>query len=225
MVFRGNQPVPIPGASITDAPGTCVSVNDEWLPYVIGCLEFMMWPEFWDDSTGDTDFAISQVTQLIEALEPCGGEMQVAILRDVKANDTHGGTSNGGTQTRELNSVEGDTEIVELSSNQFRLVPGRYRVQAIVPFCACGRAQARINGASGRYFLLPGTSTRCTVATSEKATVCSFIDDIYVSDGTEWLSVLCETYLVRADYGLGHKSNLGSNEVYTTVTITRLGDA
>jgi len=59
----------------------------------------------------------------------------VAILSDTKASGTNAGTATSGTDiTREINTVDSDADsIVSLSSNQFTLQPGTYKIEASVP--------------------------------------------------------------------------------------------
>lgn len=59
---------------------------------------------------------------------------KVAYLKDVKPSGTQGGTfTSGAWQTRDLNTIEGDSEIVSLNSNQFNLQAGKYLIQVDAP--------------------------------------------------------------------------------------------
>lgn len=56
---------------------------------------------------------------------------RIVYLKDVKASGTGGGAfASGAWQIRTLNTVEGDSTIVGLSSNQFTLQPGQYKISA-----------------------------------------------------------------------------------------------
>src|SRR5690606_21247003 len=55
---------------------------------------------------------------------------RVAYLKDVKPSGTAGGTfTSGSWQTRDLNTIEGDSSFVSLASNQFTLQPGTYHIE------------------------------------------------------------------------------------------------
>lgn len=59
---------------------------------------------------------------------------QTVYLKDVKTLGQNGGTSGTDTvQTRNLNTVEGESSIVSLSANQFTLAPGKYEIEATAP--------------------------------------------------------------------------------------------
>jgi hypothetical protein len=57
----------------------------------------------------------------------------VAILKDIKAYNVDGGSAIAGHQVRELNTVEGDIQIVSLVSNRFTLQSGEYEIEASAP--------------------------------------------------------------------------------------------
>jgi hypothetical protein len=55
---------------------------------------------------------------------------KIVFLKDVKPYNIDGGASVVGLQTRQLNTIEGDSSIVTLASNQFTLQPGEYDTEA-----------------------------------------------------------------------------------------------
>ena len=71
----------------------------------------------------------------------------VAYIKDVKANQVEGGQFTSGSWiTRVLNtlSVDSRTNWISLSSNQFTLQPGTYRIEAAIPFFMTDRTKSRL---------------------------------------------------------------------------------
>ena len=68
-----------------------------------------------------------------------------AVLRDIKADATSGGTfTSGAWQTRTLNTEDDPGGIVTLSANQFTLQAGTYRIRAEAPVNRVDQHQAKI---------------------------------------------------------------------------------
>jgi len=60
----------------------------------------------------------------------------IAFIKDIKSDGVHGGTSFEGTwMTRDINTLEGDSDFVTIKENlsRFSLEPGEYTVEAMVP--------------------------------------------------------------------------------------------
>src|SRR5690606_3425852 len=63
-----------------------------------------------------------------------GSAPSICYIKDVKSSGVDGGTfTSGSYQTRTLNTTEGDTALVSLSSNQFTLAAGTYEIEADAP--------------------------------------------------------------------------------------------
>ena len=79
-------------------------------------------------------FTASKLAQAVAIPKPF-----ITYLKDVKPGGTAGGTFTAGAwQTRTLNTVEGDTNIVSLSANQFTLQAGKYEIEASATAFRCG---------------------------------------------------------------------------------------
>lgn len=79
------------------------------------------------------------------AAGPTGSSMDVAILSDVKAVSTVGGTFTAGAwRTRTLNTEVDAGAIVSLAANQFTLGAGTYLIQASAPAYWVNSHQLRI---------------------------------------------------------------------------------
>ena len=67
----------------------------------------------------------------------------VCVIRDEKAYNTVAGSiTQNSYATRTLNTLLGDSYFVSLSSNQFTLQPGRYKIDIVVPSHGVDYSQA-----------------------------------------------------------------------------------
>ena len=63
-----------------------------------------------------------------------GGAVSIAYLKEILAPATSNGTFTSGSYiTRVINTLEGDTSFISLSSNQFTLDPGTYYIHSMSP--------------------------------------------------------------------------------------------
>jgi len=142
---------------------------------------------------------------------------KVAYLKDVKPAGTSAGASVAGIQTRTLNTIEGDTEIVSLNANQFTLAPGKYKIDAIAPSYVTGRSKIYIYNVATAINDIIGTSVyavNSSIMTPVKGT-------INITQTTVFeLRQYCE--LAKGTDGLGVTSLSGDDDVYATVEITKL---
>src|SRR5690606_1741032 len=84
-----------------------------------------------------------------------GNSLKVAYLKDIKPSGTAGGECTAGIwHTRDLNTVEGDSDIVNLSANSFTLQPGRYEVDGIVPAFLSNQHKTRLVDSSGATLIV-----------------------------------------------------------------------
>lgn len=145
----------------------------------------------------------------------------VAILKDVKSSGTAGGTfTSGSWQTRTLNTVEGDSEIVSLSSNQFTLQRGKYIIEGMAPAQRVIRHKTRIYDVTNSAEAIIGTSSYAS-NTDTGSSASDFSGVIEISSPTTYrLEHRCET--TKTSNGFGVESNFGNDEVYATVKITKL---
>jgi hypothetical protein len=153
---------------------------------------------------------------------------QTCYIKDVKAQNTSGGTfTSGAWRTRDLNvintngSTTTDTTCAwaSLSSNQFTLQPGIYRIKASVPSLAVDKVLAKLyNITSSSDTLLSDSSFSSSVT----ATLANNLINGQVSIGsatTYEIRHICQT--TNATIGFGYASNLGT-ETYTQVEIIKV---
>lgn len=59
------EPLPVPGVHPSDAPTVTITVNETWIPYIVGALEPMLRVSFWDGNTAEIDEATQQAADLL----------------------------------------------------------------------------------------------------------------------------------------------------------------
>lgn len=145
---------------------------------------------------------------------------KVAFLKDIKAISTDGGTFSGGTWvTRDLNTVEGDSEIVTLLGNQFTLQSGKYILDALLPAVAVNGHVGKIRNITDSSDALIGTASYCS--SSDVTVNTSSITGILeiASPKTFELQHHCQT--TKTTNGLGVGSAVVTN-TFSQVKITKL---
>jgi hypothetical protein len=146
---------------------------------------------------------------------------RIATLSDEKANNTDGGTSIAGWNTRDLNTENDPDSIVSLSANQFTLQAGRYYIVGRSPVLQGDRGKVRLRNITlgttalvGESFYVPGGSG--VMGTPEvKGTIT--ITSATVFELQHYLTTGI------AGVGLGYSTtSAGEVELYSTVEITQL---
>ena len=158
-----------------------------------------------------------------EAVDP-----DYIIYTDVKPSGTSGGTTLAASwQTRTLNTVdkEKDTSgsFSALSSNQFTLQAGRYKVRATVPTYMTQRSKAAIINVTDSTVAIVGNTSyhENGYFNGSHLTVTGEIDIA----GVKAFEVWHYTQSAVGTYGLGVETTAsGYAEKYTIVEIYRLGD-
>jgi hypothetical protein len=148
--------------------------------------------------------------------------VSVALIADQKTLNTAGGTfTSGAWRTRDLNTEIFDPDgIVSISSNQFTLGAGTYLIQIKAPVYRVGRNRVRLYNVTDS--VLEGLSNSQFEDGDN--------DGNSLTEATVFVTpTASKTYEVQhigentvSTYGFGVESNLGGNEIYTTVFITKL---
>lgn len=142
---------------------------------------------------------------------------KVAYLKEIQTSGTEGGTFTAGSYiTRTLNTVEGDSEIVSLSSNQFTLGAGTYNIEAYAPCFGIDAMKAKIRNITDASDELIGMSLQA--AGDDVGTVMGRIE--LTTSKTFELQHRCQS--TRATNGLGVATSFGDNEVYSVIKITKI---
>lgn len=149
--------------------------------------------------------------------------LKVAYLKDVRANNVDGGTFNSGAwQTRVLNTVEGDSDIVNLNgSNQFELQPGKYVFDIEAPVRGIiNTTQAKLYNVTTGIDAITGTSM--IFGNADDYGNCTVRGMVIITEPT-FFEVQHQCQTSKATDGFGRSTTFTvANEVYTVVKITKL---
>lgn len=142
-------------------------------------------------------------------------------VHDEKPSGTAGGGSTSGIQTRVLNTVLANTiPGASLDSNQITLPAGTYQVDGSAPANGAARHQAHLYNVTDAAVLVAGTSEYAPASSSVSR---SYIVGTFTLNATKSVSVRHSTGQTVAASGLGIASITAFPEVYTVVTITKVG--
>ena len=146
---------------------------------------------------------------------------RTAYIKDVKPNGTSGGTfTSGAWQTRDLNTLEGDTEFVSLSSNQFTLEPGKYEIEASAPAFIVNYHKLKLRDATNSTDVIIGQSRYCDQTNIvENTGVLEGSMEITISTTFEIQHRCSDT---KAGDGFGVASSFSVDEIYSQVKITKI---
>jgi hypothetical protein len=142
-------------------------------------------------------------------------------IQDQKAQNTGGGTfTSGADQTRTLNTIVSDTAgVVSLTSNQFTLPPGTYRIHAAVPAYSVNQNQAWLFNVTDSVVVQRGNGTFSGVSTAQSY---SFIATRFTISASKAFEIRHRCQTTGSGNGFGVAANFGT-EVYTTVELWKEG--
>jgi len=150
-------------------------------------------------------------------------DIQIAYLKDVQTEGTSGGTATlGAWRTRELNTVEGDTYIVTLDSNQFTLGAGTYHIEASCPARDVQIHKAKLYNVTDSSDVIYGTSASASSSdlTDARTNIIGVVE-ITSSKTFEIQHRVTATSADAAGFG-SQTSGFSAPEVYTIVKITKV---
>ena len=146
---------------------------------------------------------------------------KVAYLKDVKPNNTPGGTfTSGAWQTRDLNTLTGDQSFISVSSNQFTLQPGTYHIESEAPAFAVDRHKSKLRNITDATDTIIGESAQATGGTSGYST--SLTEGTFSIASAKTFEIQHRCLTTLATNGFGLLANFGVDEVYTQVKITKV---
>jgi len=174
----------------------------------------------------DKDFSIAVTRQGSDYLDKSKILVQlaapkVAYLKDVKTATTSGGTfTSGAWRKRELNTLEGDSSFISISSSQITLQPGSYLIEAELPAWNVDRHQGKFRNITDSTDDLIGSSSFGSVSNEGFNSSKIFGEVIITSEKIFEIQHRCLTTV--AARGFGVESNFGINNIYTQVKITKV---
>lgn len=126
------QPVIPPTTEICDPPLYCISVNQEWLPYLAGAAMQLAQPSTWDASDTDREIALRRATDLVSEIGnavPC----QPAPYRPPGTTNPQQACNIAGylafvvikqAMLQAVNAIQNDLGIINFGLTLIRLIPG-----------------------------------------------------------------------------------------------------
>lgn len=179
---------------------------------------------------GSNKIGISVGGSKVGEIDPNGITINVpyACFVDEKSNNTFGGTfTSGDWRTRVLNTTRGTNSITgsSLSSNQFILPTGTYRIFAMAPAYYCGENKAKLRNITDSIDTIIGSNARSGDGGGsllDGTTTISIVNGIFTinSQKTFELQHRCQT--TRGTDGFGKASNFSVSEIYSTVELWKL---
>ena len=147
---------------------------------------------------------------------------KTVYLKDVKASGTDGGTfTSGAWQTRTLNTIEGDSAIVRLLSNQFLLQPGTYQIEASAPAYRVAEHQLKIRNITNSQDSILGQVAYCGDTASNGAPSALLSGPLTITTPTIFeLQHRCTTTV--ATNGFGRGVSFGINTTFAQVKISKV---
>jgi hypothetical protein len=144
-------------------------------------------------------------------------------LRDEKTANTAGGNfTSGAWRTRVLNTEVADTHnLCTLSSNQFTLPAGTYKIEASAPAYRVQGNKAKLYNITDTSDTIIGTSTYSGNDTNNVDSI-SFVKGIFTIADTKTFELQHRGNLTHNTVGFGNQSNMGVVEVYSEVELWRL---
>lgn len=140
------------------------------------------------------------------------------ILREEQTSGTNGGTfTSGAWQTRTLNTEAVDTgSLCSLSSNQFTLSAGTYRIRASAPGYACAAHQAKLYNTTDAADVILGTTEFAAVGGGVQNR--SIVEGRFTISGSKTFELRHRCATTSSTFGFGNASSF-STEVYSIVEL------
>lgn len=154
------------------------------------------------------------MSSIIKDLPFIPAEASVAIVKSIQPSGTSG-TSSGGKvwTTVPLNTVEGDTDLISVSSNQITIKAGTYIISTISHPTGTFIGATRIADAAGTTALTYGGSNIATNDSSGEY----YINTVYTF--TEETTI---TYQWFSSGTLGRPCSFGVDEVFAILTFIKI---
>lgn len=221
MTFDEVNPIPIVGVAPDSDPLTCLAVNTDWVPILVGMVEKADWAGWWEGTDEEIRAALSHVNQL--ACMMIGGScMSAQVCTIVERSAVAGGASAVGWQTRNLSSIEGSPDWVSLNGSGPYFTPdaGDYYIEVSAPMYRTGNSIIRLYSPVTPFIILEGEtgSNGSTSPVSSRLSLAGFFTAV---GGVDYYIRQYAT-LVKTVNGLGVAPAAGVTGVHTRVTLWRL---
>jgi hypothetical protein len=144
-----------------------------------------------------------------------------AYLRNAPSSGTNGGTfTSGAWRTRELDSEVTDDIGITLSSNEFSLPAGTYRIEARAPAFQCNHHKARLYNVTDASATIIGSTANAGAADNIQTD--AWVRGVFTIAGTKTFRIehICET--TSSTTGLGTPGSFSVVEVYCEVELWKI---
>ena len=216
-----NGVIPSITATVTDGAGTGSEYASIRNLTATGCT---VKTEDINDNDIDRSFSLIAQRQGDDYRDPTRSIVRptslTCFIKDVKSSGTSGGALTSGIwQARTLNTVEGDSSFVSLSSNQFTLDAGKYLIEAIAPGAGVDNHRIRIKVPSEGSARAIGSAAATGLGGVTTHSTAQTVVDLTESTIFE-IQHRCST--TNGSTGGGVAASFGVDEVYTVVKITKV---
>jgi hypothetical protein len=187
-------------------------------------LSMLTLPDVWEEIGISADEMLIYAGQMWLGYiqDECVVSDKYALIEDIKAQNTNGGTfTSGAWRTRTLNTVSHNDGIdLFLSSNEIILPVGVYRIKASAPAYGVNRHQIRLYNVTAAQVEKYGTSQYTPAADGVfNRSIVAHAVEIPLVQTTFRIEHFCETS--RSTTGFGVACNFG-DEIYTQVEIWQI---
>lgn len=148
------------------------------------------------------------------------GPSWFAILKDVKATTTDGGSASAATwNVRDLNTESSDVRgIVSLSSNRFTPISGTYKLKASAPAFDVGLHRLGLYNQTQTSYVEKDQGAEANTGNNDNTL--AHLTTVFTANGTDAYEIHHYTTSSKSGNGLGKAVNDGANEVYLVVELT-----
>lgn len=150
---------------------------------------------------------------------------EAVILKDVQPSGTPAGTFTAGSYvTRVLNTVENPSghTWVSLSSNQFTLAPGTYRIRARAPAVKVDIHKAKIRNITDSVDAIVGNAQQTSTTAGSQSTNDAWVEGVITIASSKTFELQHRCTSTFASNGLGTTATLGESEIFATVEIVKV---
>jgi len=195
-------------ASATDPSST----DDSSSGYVAGST--------WMNINNETQFVCTDASVGSANWRKLITRKDVWVIKDVKSNGIHGGTSVASWTRRDLNIIEkisGVGDEVTLVGNQITILPGKYLIIAEAPSRLVYSTKIRFQNITDGTSDIIGTADWVYYNISR-----SSLKGVIDISSTKIYELQQRCQYVQTTWGLGLANGFGSEEIYSIVTIKKL---
>jgi len=148
---------------------------------------------------------------------------QLIVIREEQASGVSSGTfTSGAFRTRAVNTIAVDeTGQVSLSSNQFTLPAGTYRISAKAEFFGSAANILRLQNITDAETTLLGLNDHCTVAANSDGHACH-LDGLFAITASKTFELQQRCGLTQTTNGFGVSHSFGVNEVFVHIELLKI---